>query len=145
MKCDPGQDGCQQCQRRSLRCMATDRITGNTHERGETSRLRHDIEKLRAQVNAYYRQFGPLPAGYSLPGQYQAYAPPNGYTKYVNRSHAGLMNWCLMRILTSAPPAIRLKHNKSPRESNMKMQMLGDQKSQMDRIEDQSTKLPSIL
>jgi hypothetical protein len=66
--------------------MATDRITGNTHERGETARLRNEIEKLRAQLNAYYHQFGPLPADYPLPGSYQAYGAPNGYSRYVNRS-----------------------------------------------------------
>ncbi|KAF7506911.1 hypothetical protein GJ744_011152 [Endocarpon pusillum] len=80
MKCDSGQDGCQPCTSRSLRCMATDRITGHTHERGETARLKSDIDKLRAQINAYYRHFGPLPAEYSLPGPYQAYAPSHGYT-----------------------------------------------------------------
>ena len=34
--------------------MATDRITGNTQERGETARLKSDIERLRTQVNAYF-------------------------------------------------------------------------------------------
>jgi hypothetical protein len=82
MKCDSGQGGCQPCQSRNMRCMATDRITGHTYERGETARLKNDIEKLRAQVNAYYHHFGPLPVNYSLPGPYQAYVPsnPTGYS-----------------------------------------------------------------
>jgi hypothetical protein len=71
--------------------MATDRITGNTHERGETARLKHDIGKLRAEVNAYYQHFGPLPDEYSLPGRYRAYAPPIGYTKYVDQPVHGLL------------------------------------------------------
>ena len=71
--------------------MATDRITGNTHERGDTSRLKHDIGKLRAEVNAYYQHFGPLPEEYSLPGRYRAYAPPITYTKYVDHPVHGLL------------------------------------------------------
>lgn len=89
--------------------MATDRITGHTHERGETARLKSDIDKLRAQVNAYYRHFGPLPAEYSLPGPYQAYAPSNGYTKYVDHSYRPSC-----QVLTSGPPAIRLQPSQCP-------------------------------
>lgn len=71
--------------------MATDRITGNTHERGETARLKHDIGKLRAELNAYYQHFGPLPDEYSLPPRYRAYAPPVDYTKYVYHHVQGLL------------------------------------------------------
>ena len=68
--------------------MATDRITGNTQERGETARLKSDIERLRTQVNAYFHHFGPLPVEYALPGPYRAYAPSNGYNRYVGCSYA---------------------------------------------------------
>lgn len=73
--------------------MATDRITGNTHERGETARLKNDIEKLTAQVNAYYHRFGPLPAEASLsvPGPYLTYATPNGYNRFVDPSSHKLL------------------------------------------------------
>ncbi len=89
--------------------MATDRITGHTHERGETARLKSDIDKLRAQINSYYRHFGPLPAEYSLAGPYQAYAPSNGYTKYVD--HSCTPFW---QVLMSGPPAIRFQPNQYP-------------------------------
>lgn len=106
MKCDSGQDGCQPCLSKNLRCMATDRITGITHERGETARLKHDIEKLRTQLNAYYHCFGPLPAEYSVSGSYQTYT--NGYSKYVNRSQGHSPNpstdACIDFVFTSNPP-----------------------------------------
>lgn len=90
MKCDPGQDGCQPCKSRDFRCVATDRITGQVYERGETGRLKKEVEQLRAQVedlkahlNSYFHHFGALPSGYPLQTPYQTYSPQNGYTRYV--------------------------------------------------------------
>lgn len=140
MKCDSGQDGCQPCTSRSLRCMATDRITGHTHERGETARLKSDIDKLRAQINAYYRHFGPLPAEYSLPRPYQAYAPSHGYTRY-----ADLFYRPFWQVLTSGPPVIRLQPSQYPCQSNTKISISRDRTMQTDRIEDQFMKLSSTL
>jgi hypothetical protein len=71
--------------------MATDRITGDTHERGQTALLKHDIGKLRAEINAYYQHFGPLPDEYSFSGRYRAYAPPITYTKYVDHPLYGMI------------------------------------------------------
>ena len=60
--------------------MATDRITGQAMERGETARLRGDIGRLNDQVARYTHQFGPLPEPqYSMTGQYQAFAQPVSY------------------------------------------------------------------
>lgn len=80
MKCDSGQDGCQPCQSKNFRCVATDRITGHTYERGEAARLKKEVEELRAQVDAY-RQHLELQnsAQYPVSGAYQGYAPLNGY------------------------------------------------------------------
>lgn len=87
MKCDSGQDGCQPCQTKHFRCVATDRITGHTYERGEAARLKKEVEELRAQVDAYRQHFElQNPAQYPISGSYQGYAPLNGYGRYVDCS-----------------------------------------------------------
>jgi hypothetical protein len=106
MKCDSGQDGCQPCQSKNLRCVATDRITGHAYERGEAARLKKEVEELRAQLNAYYQHVGP-PSECSLPNAYQPYPPPNGYSRYVDGS-LGSKPPVFAPVLKSTLPAIDL-------------------------------------
>ena len=75
MKCDAGQNGCQPCLSKNYRCMATDRITGQAMERGETARLKGENERLAEQVTSYHQRFGPLPNTYGVP-PYPAYDAP---------------------------------------------------------------------
>ncbi len=109
MKCDSGQDGCQPCQSKNFRCVATDRITGHTYERGETVRLTKEVEELRAQVDAYRQHFElQNPAQYPMQGAYQAYAGPNGYSRYAACSSSSpLSSWlhtCTNLWSASNPP-----------------------------------------
>ena len=68
-------------------CKSTDRITGQAHERGETARLKQEVAELKAKLNAYHSHFElQRPAQCPVPGSYQAYTPPNGYSRYVNMS-----------------------------------------------------------
>lgn len=106
MKCDSGQDGCQPCTSKNFRCVATDRITGHAYERGETARLKKEVEELRAQVNCYYHRFGPLPPEYSIPAAYEVYPSPNSYhRRYVKPSgcrtpfNVPVLSTCLIRNL----------------------------------------------
>ena len=81
MKCDAGLNGCQPCLSKNYRCMATDRITGQAMERGETARLKGDIEKLTDQVANYCHHFGPLPSGFGV----STFPPFNPSLDFQNR------------------------------------------------------------
>ena len=83
MKCDSNADGCQPCQSKDMICKSTDRITGQAHERGETARLKKENAELKAQLQAIHQRIElPNPPQYSVPGPYQAYMSPNGYSRY---------------------------------------------------------------
>jgi len=67
MKCDPDPVACQPCRSKTLRCYTTDRVTGQSRERGQSDRTESEISCLRGQLSRYERRYGPLSGG--TPGE----------------------------------------------------------------------------
>lgn len=62
MKCDPDPIACQPCRSKNLRCYTTDRVSGQSRERGQSDRTESEMSYLRNQLSQYERKFGPLAA-----------------------------------------------------------------------------------
>lgn len=60
MKCDPDPIACQPCRQKNLKCYTTDRVSGQSRERGQTDRAEYEMEHLRDQLALYQRHYGLL-------------------------------------------------------------------------------------
>ncbi|KAK5945774.1 hypothetical protein PMZ80_002982 [Knufia obscura] len=76
MKCDPDPIACQPCRSKSLRCYTTDRVSGQSRERGQTDRAEGEMNYLRDRLSQYERRYGPL-SGDMPPTPYTAFASPS--------------------------------------------------------------------
>lgn len=72
MRCDPDPVACQPCRVKNLKCYTTDRVTGQSRERGQSDRAENEVSYLREQLAYYQRRYG------SIPGD----APPTPYTAF---------------------------------------------------------------
>lgn len=69
MRCDPNPAGCEPCRQKGIACLVTDRVTGNTGERGEMERLRREISDLKEILGVYQQKHGmqDIGNGYTQP------------------------------------------------------------------------------
>lgn len=58
MRCDPNPLGCDPCRQKGIACLVTDRVTGNTGERGEMERLRREISEMKEMLSVYQQKHG---------------------------------------------------------------------------------------
>lgn len=75
MKCDPDPIACQPCRQKNLRCYTTDRVSGQSRERGATDRVENEIHYLREQVAAYQQKYGSLKAETPYPSHAELTTP----------------------------------------------------------------------
>ena len=60
MKCDTDPISCQPCRQKGLRCFTTDRVSGQSRERGQLDRADYQINTLQERLAAYEKIYGPL-------------------------------------------------------------------------------------
>lgn len=60
MKCDTDPVACKPCASKNLPCYTTDRVTGQSRQRGEEDRVETEIQALKDQLHAYQTRYGPL-------------------------------------------------------------------------------------
>lgn len=76
MKCDPDPVSCQPCRLKNLKCYTTDRVTGQSRERGQSDRAENEVANLREQLAYYRRRYGSL-QGDPPPSPYTAFPSPS--------------------------------------------------------------------
>ncbi|KAK5097572.1 hypothetical protein LTS08_006986 [Lithohypha guttulata] len=59
MKCDPDPIACQPCRQKSLKCYTTDRVSGQSRERGQWDRAENEVGFLKGQLAYYQKKYGP--------------------------------------------------------------------------------------
>lgn len=75
MKCDPDPVACQPCRQKSLKCYTTDRVTGQSRERGQSDRAENEVSYLRDQLSQYQKKYGPISVDVP-PTPYSAFPSP---------------------------------------------------------------------
>lgn len=75
MKCDPDPVACQPCRQKSLKCFTTDRVTGQSRERGQSDRAENEVSYLRDQLSQYQKRYGPISLDIP-PTPYSAFPSP---------------------------------------------------------------------
>lgn len=88
MKCDPDPIACQPCRQKSLKCFTTDRVSGQSRERGQFDRAEGEVSYLRDQLAQYQRRYGSLSAELP-PTPYSAFpSPANDRNPSLMSSHS---------------------------------------------------------
>lgn len=90
MKCDPDPVACQPCRQKNLKCYTTDRVSGQSRERGQSDRADYELQSLRDQLAAYQRKYGPLQDVPLTPGSGVVASPDQRSFVQVKRSESDL-------------------------------------------------------